>query len=177
MLIGLFICYGVVRSIQSSQGENRHLVCGQPTPFTFWKPSVYEVLQVPDFLLVYLVLGVALSTAGFMMLLYLFGILNSNQCIKAIGRPRSLRFYNFSCVWSNFNANIEPSLSSPPSGHTIILYQNNLSSTTSRRSHRATDGDLKCVRVCGLNFFETHIPCTSTLSQRATRFDSRETRN
>jgi len=78
MLIGLFICYGVVRGIQSSQGENRHLVCGQPTPFTFWKPSVYEVLQVPDFLLVYLVLGVALSTAGFMMLLYLFGILNSN---------------------------------------------------------------------------------------------------
>jgi hypothetical protein len=38
---------------------------------------VYEALQVPDFLLVYLVLGVALSTAGFMMLLYSARILNS----------------------------------------------------------------------------------------------------
>ena len=78
MLIGLFICYGVVRGIQSYQGENRHIASSQPTPFTFWKPSVYEVLQVPDFLMVYLVLGVALSTAGFMMLLYLSRILNTN---------------------------------------------------------------------------------------------------
>ena len=78
MLIGLFICYGVVRGFQSYQGETRIRVSDQPTPFTFWKPSVYEVLQVPDFLLIYLVLGVALSTAGFMMLLYLSRILNSN---------------------------------------------------------------------------------------------------
>jgi hypothetical protein len=78
LLTGLIICYGVATGIQLNQGEARTIVSGQPTPFTFWKPSVYEVLQVPDFLLVYLVLGVALSTAGFMMLLYSARILDSN---------------------------------------------------------------------------------------------------
>ena len=77
MLIELVICYGAVSGIQLYQGETRIRISGQPTPFTFWRPSVYELLQVPDFLLVYLVLGVALSTAGFMMLLYSARILNS----------------------------------------------------------------------------------------------------
>ena len=76
MLIELVICYGVVSGIQLYQGETRIRISGQPTPFTFWRPSVYEALQVPDFLLVYLVLGVALSTAGFMMLLDSARILN-----------------------------------------------------------------------------------------------------
>jgi hypothetical protein len=78
LLTGLIICYGVVSGIQSYQGEYRTHAFGQPPPFAFWRPHEYEVLEVPDFLLVYLVLGVALTTAGFMILLYSARILDSN---------------------------------------------------------------------------------------------------
>jgi len=78
LLIGLFICYGVFSGIQSYQGETGHAVSGHPPPIAFWMPSSYEVLQVPDYMLLYLVLGVILSTSGFMMLFYSARILGSN---------------------------------------------------------------------------------------------------
>lgn len=70
LLIGLVICYGNLSGIQSFQGETGHAVSCEPSSFAFWMPSSYRVLQVPDFMLFYLIIGVILSTSGFIMLLY-----------------------------------------------------------------------------------------------------------
>jgi hypothetical protein len=68
LAVGHIITGGVLYEIQSEQGEFREAVTGHPGPLSFWRPTSYEILRVPDYLLGYLVLGVFISTTGLTML-------------------------------------------------------------------------------------------------------------
>ena len=70
LLLGLLICCSVVIGIQSCQGDTRIAVNSIPNPFNIFTPSQYSVLNIPDFFLYYLAIGVSLSTIGIMMVIY-----------------------------------------------------------------------------------------------------------
>ena len=68
LAIGLIITSGVLYDIQSEQGDFRQAASGTQSPFSSWRPSSYEILRVPDYLLGYLMLGVFITTVGITIL-------------------------------------------------------------------------------------------------------------
>ena len=65
LVIGLLISVDVRNSILSYQGGVRQMEDVTPGPgYPFWMPISYEVMNVPDYLLRYLVIGVFTTTVG-----------------------------------------------------------------------------------------------------------------
>jgi hypothetical protein len=67
IVVGIVICVGVDGGIQGHQGETREHVSVNPNFLSFWTPISYDILRVPDYLLLYLGIGVALATSGLMI--------------------------------------------------------------------------------------------------------------
>ena len=67
VIVGIIICMGVSRGIQGHQRETSEHVSVIPNPLLFWIPIQYDILRIPDYLLFYLGVGVALATSGLMM--------------------------------------------------------------------------------------------------------------
>jgi len=69
--VGLLVCYNVYSTIEAFKGDVREVVFMNPGPFhPFWEPLKYHVLRVPSYLFGRLVVGVILSTVGFVILTY-----------------------------------------------------------------------------------------------------------